>query len=725
MANVNNREQIYNDTLRYLGFNGNRTQFFSTYKSTMKLLNYKLNGLSTMKIVMAFCLSNIKESNRIKERKFTKKIRFGEKTLRKSMLDFIKKFNSRNSIQLEKPLISKVKSENSFLVYFPIMNPSFNQQKIKVKQNKRNTQKGQFFCLYIMKDKDKILYFRGNDRVLSWVDWWLESKLRIRFEGKKIKQFDNELLKKLLDDPLIKVYEMCFRHPEIGDSEKIIIKSRKGNCMNYQEKIQIWEKQGINLYGLDYIKLSFNQNKEIKLNFKRRKPYYISLIVQHNFPSQIPQILKNYLGGDLLLFQKIDKSKLLKTAIHREWLDRYEYEIPHLKPFIQELIKKKIISVEPFYKYLCSNPGCNYSLERRKPVENKICLCGATSTHPILDRYNIKIDYDKIISLIGRGIRKIGMSSYKTMPENYLDFRNSKIIRIKNGRELFFILLNKKGFSFEDIQNLKLLGIPMLLINLKGEIDSTIEGFNSIESDELVISLLNEDYSNIRKLLMEIKQNSHKLRFDSFETALNLLKNKKVTPISFENSVFSLFNLMFEDCQRWGGPRLADGSFSFRQNKIKYLLWDAKRYDISSLLDYVNRKGLKKDIKYMEDFNENQIIKKFGSIKYYLFVTSNTSREEFSQIKESLQKQIRTSKTKEKLKRVKIICMNKEELIKLSEYFKEKYEVLTTKHDDFMKIMNNLFYREEYFNFDNIKEKLEKITERQEIYPLPQELRKI
>lgn len=725
MVNLTNKEQNYNDTLRYLGFNGNSVQFFNLYKSTMNLLGYKLQSLSPRKITMAFCLSNIKESNRVKERKFVNKPRWGEKTLRKSLSDFIKKFNSMNSIQLENPWISKVKSENSFLVYFPIMNPAFNQQKIKVKRNRRNTQKGQFFSLYVMKDKQSVFYFRGSDRVLSWVDWWLESKLKVKFEDKKLKQFDNEILKKLLVNPLIKVYEMCFRHPEIGDSEKIIIKSRKGNCMSYQEKVQIWEKQGINLYGLDYIKLSFGQNKEIRLSFKRRKPYYISLIAQHNYSDQIPPQIKDYLGANLLLFQEIDKNKLIKTAIHREWLDRYEYEIPPLKSFLQDLLKKKIISIEPFYKYLCSNPGCNYSLERRKPVENKTCLCGVASTHPVLDRYNVKIDYDKIISLIGKGMKSMGFGSYKTMPENYLGFKNSEIIRIKDGKEFFFILLNKKGFGLEDIENLRLLGIPMLLINLKGEIESTLDGFNIIDSDELIISLLQDDYSYIGKLLKEIKKNAHKLRLKSFETALSLLKTEKVTPISFENSVFSLFNLIFEGCQRWGGPKLSDGSFPFKQNKIKYLLWDAKRYEISSLLNYVNNKGLKKDIKYMEDFNNNQIIRKFGTIKYYLFVTSNTSKEEFNQVKESLQKQIRSSKTKEKLKRVKILCMDKEELINFSEYFKENYETLTSKYDEFMKLINSSLYNKGYFEFKNIDEELKELTKVREIYPTQQELRKV
>lgn len=725
MVIVNKKEQAYNDTLRYIGFNGNKTQFYTLYKPTIDLLGYRIQEFSPRKIMMTFCLNNIKESNRVKERKFNNKIGFGEKKLKKSMAEFIKKFNSRNSIQLEMPSISKIKSENSFLVCFSIMNPSYNQQKIKVKYNKRNTQRGQFFCLYIMRNNQKIFYFRGNDLVLSWVDWWLESKLRVKFESKVVRPFDNKILKKLLSNPAIKVYEMCFRHPEIGDSEKIIVKSRKGNCMNYQEKIRkIWEKRELTIYDLDYIRLSSGQNKEIKLNFKRRKPYYISLLAQHNFPGQIPSEIKDYLGENIFLFQEIDKNKLIKTAIHREWLDRYEYEIPELKPFIQDLIKKKIITIEPFYKYLCSNVGCNYSLERRKPMEKKICLCGATSTHPILDRYNIKIDYNKIISLIGKGIKFHGFISYKKMPTDYLGFKNTDIIRIKNNKEYLFILLNKRGFSSEDIENLRLLGIPMLLINLKGEIESTLEGFNIISSNELVSSLLQNDYSHIGKLLVEIKENSHKLRWNSFETSLKLLKMKSITPASFENAVFSLFNVIFEECQRWGGPRLADGSFPLKQNKVKYLLWDAKRYDNTSLLNYVNNKSLKKDIKYMEDFNKNQIIRKFGSIRYYLFVTSNTSKEEFSQIKESLQKQIKSTKTDEKLKRVKVICINKEELINFADYFKENYDLLMTNYEEFMKIISSIFYKKEYFIFSDIKKDLDQITEKNKIYPVVSELRK-
>lgn len=77
------------------------------------------------------------------------------------------------------------------------------------------------------------------------------------------------------------------------------------------------------------------------------------------------------------------------------------------------------------------------------------------------------------------------------------------------------------------------------------------------------------------------------------------------------------------------------------------------------------------------------------------------------------------------LKRVRVCCLNKKELIKLSNFFKINQDKINQNKEKFLRIVKRGFnISEGYFSFDYIKSDLESLTKVEEMYPTEKELRK-
>ena len=265
----------------------------------------------------------------------------------------------------------------------------------------------------------------------------------------------------------------------------------------------------------------------------------------------------------------------------------------------------------------------------------------------------------------------------------------------------------------------------MIIINLKGEIQSTLPEFHKIDSYKLVYTLINKNFDELNNLLQNIKENSLSLKISSFKESLKLLKiSPSFTAHEFENIVFAFFNIIFPQTQRWGGKNLADGSYAIKYQKIKYTLWDSKRYDKSSLLKYVKQKGLKKDIKYMEGLSKNNTIIKLGNLKKYIFVTTNTSKKEFLKISAELGRQIRKAETETNIQGCKICCINKDQLIQLGDFFENNLKILTNNYQASKEIDKVLKKNDGYFDFNEVKPTLKRLTKEKSLFPKLEKLRK-
>ena len=113
-----------------------------------------------------------------------------------------------------------------------------------------------------------------------------------------------------------------------------------------------------------------------------------------------------------------------------------------------------------------------------------------------------------------------------------------------------------------------------------------------------------------------------------------------------------------------------------------------------------------------------------GIFMGFLFVTSNTEEKEFSEVKDSLQKQINKSKTKEKIQRARICCMDKSELISLAEFFKQNQDRIFKNKQKFLRIMRKGFnISGGYFKFSYVEDELKDLIKVINVYPTQKELR--
>ncbi len=178
---------------------------------------------------------------------------------------------------------------------------------------------------------------------------------------------------------------------------------------------------------------------------------------------------------------------------------------------------------------------------------------------------------------------------------------------------------------------------------------------------------------------------------------------------------------------------LADGACSLiKGNGIEFVLWDAKRYTTEQLSTYVQNtekrnkfpKTISKDIKYMLQFENNFKIKQHGGLKYYIFVTYDTSENDFVKARNSLKAQIKKTKNKNFLsKNIHICCINKYELIKMVDYLTQNNIFLHGNQKIFHTAFKMALRKNQgFFKFEEMKSTLD--LNKTPILPTPEELRK-
>src|SRR3989344_6466355 len=248
------------ESLDYIAYNGDRNNFYKEYKEYLRLLGYKDSKLSHTRIVLAYCLRNIKESSSIKTIS-VEEVKFRKNKLVNALDKFLKRFNDlgKKGARLGTPLIGRVKSEESYLIYFPRVNTSYIQKKTRAKANLFNTSKSSFSAIYISKKDKKIYCFRMSDYLYGWAKWFLKSKMKVKFDKPIVKKYSSSLLKQMFGNKITKVFELEIRYPEIDESGAIIIKSLNGTGQNYQKRIEAAlniSKKGSSIYNIDHAIIS-------------------------------------------------------------------------------------------------------------------------------------------------------------------------------------------------------------------------------------------------------------------------------------------------------------------------------------------------------------------------------------------------------------------------------------------------------------------------------------
>ena len=159
----------------------------------------------------------------------------------------------------------------------------------------------------------------------------------------------------------------------------------------------------------------------------------------------------------------------------------------------------------------------------------------------------------------------------------------------------------------------------------------------------------------------------------------------------FEWLTFNILSYMFPISSKWGGKSLPDGIIGFDKDDKKFAFWDAKKYDYTKLSNYAKKRkgGIGKDVKYVLKSIEEEDTYEEGKLRYYIFVTSNTQKSDFLELRGILDQKVENERDRsnlfKKLKLIKFCCINLPELVKLGAIVEEKksYENLQRRSQEF------------------------------------------
>ena len=706
------------------------SEFKTIYVQEIEYLKQnKITDLKYNQIVLAYFL-NLKRRKKISEKINTKKLMIRYPTFIRYIQDFIGKqneFYSNKGYPKRIKLSNKVKI-NKNLFYSCITILGDGQKELTYSSKKIESMIQRRLVIFLDKEANQIIFIEGEKNLIQQLKFSFLRK-GIKSEPIEPQLFPENFFDTFFKDNDIKIYQIGLQTTEISVGDETIIRSKSGDGRRYYKKFidfGVLKKENFGVYDLENIRFTYKDSGFYNLEFNKKKDYTKEVIIRGRDVHSLPLYIKNVVGKENYWYSKLDNGKMLRILIYNGFLALYTKSYNKiLTKLIENLELNHFLSISPIKKYRCENPNCDMF---HIPTSSKICkepLCNKNNKE-YLDYYQVQLNFKKIISKTGDSIKKGGfIQKYKTLTKNAFELEtNPFIIRLEDKKNNYaYILFNQDGLTKEDIEKIKRYGLPFLIINFKGELEQDFGNLVVEDAGNLFLSIIEKNFNPFLDSLKKLSKNIYLIKIDAFEKSLKKIKSHEpYSPNDFEAIVFSFFNLMFPDCIKWGGPNVADGGCIFNPYKKEYLVWDAKRYNVSSLLTYVRNKLEKKDLNYLKKFNENELVKTNGKLKYYLYITSNTKKNEFLQIKDEFKQLVKRDRD---LNKIFLLCVNKIELIKLADFFKKhQKEIIELNRSKFLTILRNGFNKNEgYFIFDNIVEELKAFIKKERVVPLAKELR--
>ncbi len=696
------------------------------YLKKNKILDLKYN-----QILLAYFLK-LKKRKDISGKLKTNRLRVQYATLIRYLTEFTER---QNQYYVDRGYNKKIKlsgktkiNRSNYYFYITILG---DEQKELVRSSKKieNVIKGKF-VIFVDKEKKEIIFIGGEKGLINQVKF-LFFKKGIKEDKVEPKEFPKDFFNDFFSDKDIKVYKIDLKNTEISIGDETVIYSKKGEGKRYYNKFMdsgILRKDNFGVHDIESMSFTYKKSNNYFLKLNKKRGYTKEVLLKGDNKEMLPSYLKKVIDKENFWYSKLDNRKMLKILIYNGYIGLYDKSYNKaLMKLVDNLELNNFLRHEQVMGYRCKNPRCKMCY---RPTNSKICSkedCKGEN-EKYIKYYKVDLDFQKIISKTGNSIKKGGfIQRYKTLDEGAFELnRGQVVVRLedKNGHYAY-ILFNKEGLSDEEISKIKRYGLPFLVLNFKGELDQEFGKLVSRDAGELFVSIIDRDFNPFIDALKELSENLYPIKVDAFEESLKELKSSTTySPNDFEAIIFSLFNLMFPESTKWGGPNVADGACMFNPYKKEYLIWDAKRYNLSSLLDYVRHNLQKKDLNYLKKFNKSELVKKNGKLKYYLYITSNTKKQEFNQIKDEFNQLVRRDV---ELKKIRLLCIDKPELIKLAQFFKRRQKALIEKDGPkFLTIIRKGFCDNGgYFLFNSIKDELEDYIRVSNKVPLARELRKI
>jgi hypothetical protein len=116
-------------------------------------------------------------------------------------------------------------------------------------------------------------------------------------------------------------------------------------------------------------------------------------------------------------------------------------------------------------------------------------------------------------------------------------------------------------------------------------------------------------------------------------------------------------------------------------------------------------------------------VKKNGKLRYYLYVTSNTSKTKFIKVEKEFKEKVKRDRD---LKGLQLFCMNKPEMIHFVEFFKKNQKkFIECNKAKFLTVIRRGFTENNnYFSFKIIKKDLNELIKKSATIPSAREMRR-
>ena len=465
-------DNIRNEALNCIGYSGNFSEFKeSRSKELATIKEFKIDKTGYREILLANFIFRKDRGEGYREP--LKKVTWTYKTSIKYVREFIKSQNDylvkTSDRKLE--LASKIKL-NAKNYYFYIRVLDTGQIAKKNHSNKSDKIIIGMIGIFISKENKEFYFISNTKTYLQQLKFnFMKGGIIFKDDYEK-KEIPKEFFSEFFSDNNIEIFKIDLNSTEISIADKIVIYSKNGEGSKYYNKFKktkIIDEKEFGIHDLGSVFFRYNK-LNYRLSFNRKKDMTVDIRLMEGDKRLLPRYVQRIIDKEVRWTSKLSKRKILKLLIYKGYIDLYNKTYNRqLNLFLEDLDFKKYLKIVPEIRYTCETKGCE---KVGKRFSSKKCTECKQYGKKRIAFYRVLLDYNKIISETGRSLKKKGFfTNYKKMRKKYLGLRESnQVLQILDKEKNFsYIIINQQGLDEKEIEKIKTYGIPLMIINFKGE----------------------------------------------------------------------------------------------------------------------------------------------------------------------------------------------------------------------------------------------------------------
>ena len=592
-------------------------------------------------------------------------------------------------------------------------------------------------AIYLDKNTQKIYFHNIPPKILTYFNLILQDETKVSFvPSLSYKEVSwSSFPQKLLSNENLELVEIGLSKTDFATGDQIIIKPKDTDARSYLKALldqrKIINADTFNISYIDYMKIRRKGGKYVYIKLKYANDGVIPEILN---AEKDKTLLKELEAIDFPTGSKlVDKNKISRNTIVQQLLmsnciskdelknNSYSDAIKYLND--NQLIKERIDRAL-YFCWKCKGP---FFLSKICPeCGNEKPIWIPNGERFVFDIQKIKDDIKK--SLIDNKVK------YRRLRKPFFNNRFELQKASIEGLSEINIYLNLDGLYEPVLKNFRLCPLPLFVVNFRGEMKNELTYIHQINAADFLEKLY--DGSGVIDLIRNTAKDSRLAEkkeaafIDSIKGLKEVKKDNSLISSKkgneFEWLSFNILSRFFPISSKWGGPSLPDGIIGFNKDNKKFAFWDAKRYDSTKLSSYANKRkgGIAKDLRYVIKSLTEEDTYEDGKLAYYLFVTSNTSKDDFLKILAIIDQKIEKEKDRsvlfKRLKSIKFCCINLPELIKFASLIEDKknYENLQANSKDFEVAFEQLLNANDgYVSEEEINKHILPLTTRSDFIP--------